>query len=119
MNHGEYKTMFELETYYWWFVARRKLLSEVVAGLGKNPDHAVLLDVGCGTGLNCAAFSNFGKVYGADSSPEALIFAGSHQMENLVLSRAEDLQFPNDIFDVLTALDILEHTDNDLIALKE
>lgn len=119
MNHAEYKTMFELETFYWWFVARRKLLSEVVSGLGKSPDRTALLDVGCGTGLNYSVLSKFGKVFGADSSPQALLFGRSRRVENLVLSKAEDLQFPNEMFDVVTALDVLEHTDNDLTALRE
>jgi SAM-dependent methyltransferase len=119
MNHAEYKTMFELETFYWWFVARRKLLSDVVAGLGGNPDTTVLLDVGCGTGLNYSVLSKFGKVFGADSSPQALSFGRSRGVENLVLSSAENLQFADETFDVLTALDVLEHTDNDLAALRE
>ena len=119
MKHAEYKTMFELETFYWWFVARRKLLSEVVSGLGRNPDRTALLDVGCGTGLNCSVLSKFGKVFGADPSPEALSFARSRQLENLLSSKAEDLQFPNEMFDVLTSLDVLEHTDDDLLALGE
>jgi SAM-dependent methyltransferase len=119
MNHAEYKTMFDFEMSYWWFVARRKLLCEVVADLGKDPDHATLLDVGCGTGLNCVVLSKFGKVFGTDSSSEALKFSCSRQIENLVLSRAEDLQFPDDTFDVVTALDVLEHTDNDQTALTE
>ena len=119
MNHGEYKTMFELETFYWWFVARRKLISEVVGGLGKDPEKAVLLDVGCGTGLNCSAFSKFGKVYGADMSEEALSFGRSRHIENLVLSPAENMRFPDATFHVLTALDVLEHTDDDLEVLRE
>ncbi|MGB9198683.1 MAG: class I SAM-dependent methyltransferase [Terriglobales bacterium] len=119
MNDAEYKTMFELESFYWWFVARRKLISEVVAGLGKSPDENLILDVGCGTGLNCAAFSKLGKTYGVDSSLRALEFARSRQTENLVLSKAEDLQFPAESFDVVTALDVLEHTDNDLATLQE
>jgi ubiquinone/menaquinone biosynthesis C-methylase UbiE len=119
VNDAEYKTMFEIETSYWWFVARRRLLSEVVAGLRRDPGKTVFLDVGCGTGLNCAVLSKFGKVFGADSSPQALAFGDSRHIENLVLSKAEDLQFPDEMFDVLTAMDVLEHTDNDLTALKE
>jgi 2-polyprenyl-3-methyl-5-hydroxy-6-metoxy-1,4-benzoquinol methylase len=119
MNHAEYKTMFDLETFYWWFVARRKLISEVVKSLGKDPESTVLLDVGCGTGLNCSELSKYGKAFGADMSAEALSFGRSRKIENLVLSKAEELQFADETFDVLTALDVLEHTDNDLTVLTE
>jgi ubiquinone/menaquinone biosynthesis C-methylase UbiE len=119
VNHAEYKTMFDLETFYWWFVARRKLLLEVMSDLGDIPESAALLDVGCGTGLNYSVLSKFGKVFGADPSTEALSFARSRGLEHLVLSRAEDLQFPNEMFDVITSMDVLEHTDNDLVSLQE
>ena len=119
MNHAEYKTMFELESLYWWFVARRRLLLDVVAEVCKGNHSAALLDVGCGTGLNLSVLSRFGTAYGIDSSPEALNLARERGVQNLVLSDAEALQFSDEKFDVLTALDVLEHTDNDLAALSE
>ncbi len=119
MNNAEYGTMFKLETFYWWFVARRKLLDDLIAGLRVTPEKTTFLDVGCGTGLNLSVLSRYGKVFGADTSPQALIFGASRGFHNLVLSNAECLDFDDSNFDVVTALDVLEHTDNDRCALKE
>lgn len=119
MNTAEYKTMYELESFYWWHVARRKLLTDLVAELNIPREKTLLLDVGCGTGLNHSVLSQFGEAYGADMSPEALAFSRARGVTNLVLSPVENLQFSNDKFDVITALDMLEHTDNDMVALKE
>lgn len=119
MYHDEYEQMYKLETFYWWFVARRKLICDVVAGLGKDPHDATLLDVGCGTGLNQETLARFGQVFGADSSEEALKFSRARNLENLVLSDAESLHFSNEMFDVVTALDVLEHVNDDLKALSE
>lgn len=119
MNNGEYRMMFELENFYWWFVGRRQLLVDLVSGLKLSPDGTALLDVGCGTGLNCKVLSKYGAVFGADCSSEAMMFCRSRELDNFVFSRAEHLRFIDSTFDVVTAMDVLEHTDDDLIALKE
>jgi ubiquinone/menaquinone biosynthesis C-methylase UbiE len=119
MYEREYERMYDLETFYWWFIARRKLIRDVVAGLHRQPDETTILDVGCGTGLNQEMLSKFGQVFGADSSEEAIRFSRKRNIENLVLSSAEALQFSDEMFDVVTALDVLEHVNDDLQALSE
>lgn len=119
MNAAEYGTMFELESFYWWFVARRKLLNDLMAELRTSPAKTKLLDVGCGTGLNLSVLAKYGTAFGADTSPDALKYGASRGYDSLVLSNAEKLDFDEASFDVVTALDVLEHTDNDCTALKE
>ena len=119
MNHCEYEQMYNLEAFYWWFVGRRKLLRDIIAGIGESPEKMTILDVGCGTGLNCETLSQFGRVFGADSSDQALNLSRKRNIDNLVLSNAEELDFANETFDVVTALDVLEHVDDDLQALAE
>lgn len=118
MNESEYEQMYNLESYYWWFVARRKLVRDFVRDC-KRPQPGVLLDVGCGTGLNCLMLSEFGSVKGTDRSEQALEFGRRRGIADLTQSDAEHLQFPDSTFDVLTALDVLEHVDDDLKALSE
>lgn len=119
MNHAEYKAMFDLESDYWWFVARRKLLTEVLERTIEKSTDTTLLDVGCGTGLNCILLSKFGKAFGVDSSAVALNLARSRGIANLTISKAEKLNFVDETFDVITAMDVLEHTDDDRVVLAE
>lgn len=119
MNELEYEQMYNLESFYWWFVARRKLLRDLIATERNLPANATILDVGCGTGLNHSVLSQFGRVFGADSSETALKFSRDRGVENLVMSDAENLQFADETFDLVTALDVLEHTNDDRAALAE
>ena len=119
MNDCEYEQMYQLEAFYWWFVARRKLIHDVVADGHNFPQDATILDIGCGTGLNNELLSEFGQVWGTDRSEHALNFSRKRGIENLVLSNAEDLQFADESFNLVTALDVLEHVDDDLQALSE
>lgn len=119
MYEHEYEAMFDLEDVYWWFVARRQLAVEVVrAELTRNPG-ARLLDVGCGTGANLEAFAAVTRVAGIDASADALEFCHRRGVVSVAGGAIERLPFADATFDIVTAMDVLEHTDDDLAALEE
>ncbi|HLG18014.1 MAG TPA: class I SAM-dependent methyltransferase [Blastocatellia bacterium] len=118
MNVSEYEEMYKLETFYWWFVARRKLLASIIKEISASGPSSIL-DVGCGTGINYSVLSKFGDAVSSDASEEAVEFSRRRGVTSLVRSRVESLSFASSSFDVITALDVLEHIDNDLAALEE
>ncbi|OYT73017.1 MAG: hypothetical protein CFK52_03125 [Chloracidobacterium sp. CP2_5A] len=123
MEHDEYRRMFDLEMTYWWFVGRRALVREWVAAAlqrqASPPGERRLLDAGCGTGGNLDMLRAFGFVAGADVSSEALRWSRRRGLSSLARCRVEQLCFADDTFDVVMALDMLEHVDDDLAALAE
>src|SRR5437016_14060430 len=119
MHEYEYGAMYELESSYWWYVARRALAVELLKDEIKQPAAARILDVGCGTGANLSAFDCLGQTTGIDSSMDALHFCQTRGIKTVTHSALEELPFAARTFDVVTALDVLEHTDDDLKALRE
>src|SRR5919198_3141081 len=119
MQDGEYEAMYRLENSYWWFVARRVLAEELLSTEINGRQSVRILDVGCGTGANLTAFARHGTTIGIDSSIDALSFCQTRGIQRLVLSPVEKLPFDDRTFHVVTALDVLEHTDDDLRALAE
>jgi SAM-dependent methyltransferase len=119
MYEHEYDAMYGLEDSYWWYVARRQLAVELLRDEIKRRSGARILDVGCGTGANLGAFDRLGQATGIDASIEALNFCRSRGMNTVAQSVIEELPFVPRTFDVVTALDVLEHTDDDLRALRE
>src|SRR5690349_6233207 len=111
MQNEEYARMYELEAFYWWFVARRKLLADCVREHLPESERPAIMDVGCGTGLNHTVLSRFGETYNMDVSELALDFCRKRGIHNLQAGSAEQITFPDEVFDVLTALDVLEHVD--------
>jgi SAM-dependent methyltransferase len=77
-----------------------------------------ILDVGCGTGANLEMLSQFGNAEGVDVSDDALEFC---RRKGLTVQKglAETLPYDDGSFDVTTALDVVEHLDDDLVGLKE
>ena len=111
--------MYELESSYWWYVARRLLAVELLRDEIKQQASARILDVGCGTGANLSAFDRLGQATGIDSSMDALHFCQTRGIKAVAHSAIEELPFAHRTFGVVTALDVLEHTDDDLKALRE
>ncbi len=116
----EYARNYAFETNYWWFVGRRALVVAALRPpLSARDRRARLLDVGCGTGYTLETLAGRADGFGADIAPEALAFCRQRGLDRLALAAAERLPYSDDSFDVLTALDVLEHLDDDLLALRE
>jgi SAM-dependent methyltransferase len=107
----------DLEETYWWFVGRRAILERVLRRFGKHGRVAV--DVGCGSGRNLQLLSSYADfVIGLDRSSTALELAASH---GLAAARADGRAVPlaSSSVDLLSSLDVLEHLDEDQLALEE
>ncbi|MFB3918333.1 MAG: methyltransferase domain-containing protein [Terriglobales bacterium] len=119
MERTEYRTMYDFENSYWWYVARRQLVYALLKKLKGNSKHRIIMDVGCGTGGNEPMLADFGKVTLADRSVDALSWCRKRGLQRLLASNLESLPLSSGSVDMITALDVLEHTDDDLSALKE
>ena len=119
MRPAELAKMFELEDTYWWFVARRELVRELLLQCRPKHADAAILDVGCGTGATLAAVDDLGAVLGIDRSPEALQFCQKRGLWRLIRATGEALPVAASSVDVVLALDLLEHIRDDGAAVGE
>jgi SAM-dependent methyltransferase len=125
MERHTYAIMYEVEGAHWWFAGRRRILESFVKeiaaklnseGLSEQPR---ILDVGCGTGANLEMLAVFGAAEGVDVSEDALAFCRARGLTNVRLGAAERLPYKDNSFDLVTALDVVEHLDDDATGLQE
>jgi SAM-dependent methyltransferase len=116
--YAEYR---KVEDVHWWFVGRRRILLQVLDRyIGRsNGDQRQILDVGCGTGTMLSHLAAYGKAQGIDIDEEAVGYCHERGLLDVRLGEAADLPFPDGSFDLVTALDVVEHLDDDAAALRE
>jgi SAM-dependent methyltransferase len=119
METQVYENTYRNEQSHWWFVGRRTVVLDRIEQIYKNQTNLKVLDVGCGTGLTMQYLRRYGTVTGVDLSPVALDFCRRRQHQSLVMAPLEKLPFAENSFDLVTALDIIEHLDDDVAGLKE
>lgn len=110
-----------MEDVHWWFVGRRRILLAILKrylGAGGTNGRKIL-DVGCGTGTMLTHLARFGEARGVDMDVEAVGYCHDRGLEQVTQSAADSLPFDKDTFDLVTALDVVEHIDDDLGALRE
>src|SRR5215207_1698571 len=122
MQQHTYAIMDRVEDSHWWFVGRRAILEMFLRSIVQSSKFKVqspkILDVGCGTGANLEMLSAFGDAEGVDVSGDALEFC---RRKGLTVQKglAEKLPYEDGSFDITTALDVVEHLDDDIAGLKE
>ena len=78
-----------------------------------------ILDVGCGTGALLREVEAFGNARGIDMSPEAIQYCQRRGLSNVQQGSITNIPFPDNCFDVVMALDVLEHVADDQNGLAE
>jgi SAM-dependent methyltransferase len=114
---------YELQTHqaedrHWWYRGRRTVLEGVIAGLGL-PDGARILDAGCGSGRNMVELARHGTVTGVELSETSVTLARERHAGEVIAGSVLEMPFPEDSFDFAVSLDVIEHLEDDLTALKE
>lgn len=126
MDTAQFQLHAAIEERHWWFTARRTILGRLVGQLLDNQqlraadrtaEKPLLIDVGCGTGANLAAFSNSFRCLGVDTSGEAIQLAKQRypQLEFLHGFAPDDLVDSIRAASVVTLNDVLEHVRDDFL----
>lgn len=118
MEIDAYRLMASHEAEHWWFVGRRAIIDALLDRIELPPD-ARVLEAGCGTGGNLYLLQDRGLVSAFDPHPAALDVARTRYPGLVIHDGAlpHDLPFPPGSFDLVAALDVLEHVDDDGAAL--
>jgi SAM-dependent methyltransferase len=120
MDERLMQTMLEADEHHWWYRGRRRVIRAELARLPVPPG-ATVLDAGCGSGRTLEELTDFGSVAGIELSPDAAAVArgrGSGAFD-VRIGRLEALPWEDSRFDLITCLDVIEHTPDDALALSE
>ena len=114
---------YELQTHraedrHWWYRGRRNVIERVIADL-RLPARARILDAGCGSGRNMIELARHGTVTGVELSDTSIDIARARGTGEVIGGSVLDMPFDGDSFDLSVCLDVIEHLEDDLNALRE
>jgi SAM-dependent methyltransferase len=114
---------YELQTHrvedrHWWYRGRRSVLETVIERL-RLPARARILDAGCGSGRNMVELARHGTVTGVELSPTSVAIARERHAGEVIEGSVLEMPFESASFDLAVSLDVIEHLQDDLGALRE
>jgi SAM-dependent methyltransferase len=115
VEEAEFQAILDHEDRHWWYRGRLRIVRREVEQLGL-PRGARILDAGCGSGRVLDELARFGDVVGVDLSPSAVAAAWARG-HSVAKARVEELPFDDATFDLVTCLDVIEHTPDDAVTL--
>ncbi|MDX1718277.1 MAG: class I SAM-dependent methyltransferase [Anderseniella sp.] len=118
MERDIYLRLDALQDSHWWFCARRDVIRETLKRICPDNRKVRILEAGCGTGGNLKMLSAFGDVAAFEPDREALVMAGAKGAYQLQQgSLPEGIPAYDGAFDMVVALDVLEHVERDVESL--
>ena len=114
-----YRIFFNIQKQHWWFVTKKDIILDTISRHHNLQPNSMILDIGCGSGLMLNALEDIALTSGMDMSNEAIqfskeIFAGSVKQGSLPYQ----VPYPASTFELITALDVIEHIDDDVASLE-
>jgi SAM-dependent methyltransferase len=122
MRESYYDEYFRLDDSNWFFVARRRILLGMIDrhfARSAAPGAPQILDFGCGTGLMLQHLERYGSPQGVDVDEQAIGFCRRRGLANVQLFDGRTLPFEDGSFSLVTSLDVFEHIEDDLGAMRE
>lgn len=118
MQTDEFEALVGYDDHHWWYAGRRRVLHAALGRLDLAQGVRVL-DAGCGTGRTMDDLRGYGEVHGFDLNPMGVEHAHARGHADVRVARVEDIPFPDAHFDLVTCLDVIEHTADDVASLRE
>lgn len=123
MQQDYYKEYYDLERNHWWFVAREKIISNFIKKLITDKylenKYLKILNVGCSTGRSSEYLSKFGNVVSIEYDKYCCEFTTEKTGLEIINGSITELPFQDKSFDLVCAFDVIEHVDDDQLAVFE
>jgi SAM-dependent methyltransferase len=118
MDQQLMKATLAVDDHHWWYRGRRRIIRAELDRL-PLPRLPQVLDAGCGSGRMLQELVGYGQVSGIELDRDAAVLARGRGLADVRVGRLEELPWATDTFDLITCLDVIEHTADDRLTLGE
>ena len=119
MDKNYYKEYYHLEREHWWFQARGKILLKHLKCVFQGQPNIRILNIGAATGRSSELLMQLGDVTSVEFDTDCYEFSRDFVKIPIVQGSILDLAFSDDTFDLVCAFDVIEHVEDDTLAVSE
>lgn len=125
MDKQYYKEYYKSEREHWFFRGRADIImahiESLVSEINNGTDRELkILNIGVATGRTSQLLNNYGVVKSVEFDQDCYDFT-KNNVEGLDLEMGSilDLQYENNSYDIVCAFDVIEHVEDDQLAVNE
>lgn len=123
MNKQYYQEYYQLERTHWWFQVRMNILKNQVRSYINNCSNPNtpkrILNIGAATGATSDMLSEYGEVVSVEYDKDCHQFLVEELNMPAIRASILDLPFDSNSFDIVCAFDVIEHVEDDQLAVNE
>jgi len=119
MKAEYYKEYYHLERKNWWFLARKQLLRQQIQLVFEGKKDIRILNVGAALGASTLMLQEFGTVTSLEYDKSCCDFVRDELGMDFINGSITELPFADASFDLVCAFDVVEHVQDDLLAIAE
>jgi SAM-dependent methyltransferase len=122
MSPDEYAKLDQVDREHWFYCGKRTIVQHWIDRYLSLSSSDLLVDAGCGTGTLLIEMASRCQVIGLDGYEESITRARPRVEAvggKVLIANLEQIDLPDGCAAVVTALDVLEHLDDDVAALHE
>ncbi|MEZ4902371.1 MAG: class I SAM-dependent methyltransferase [Spirosomataceae bacterium] len=120
MNQAYYKEYYHIERKHWWFLVRNQIIMSSLQKQLKGKRQLKVLNIGIATGRTSELLAAFGEVKSVEYDQACFEFV-KETLPNLDLVQGSILELPfeDQTYDLVCALDVIEHVEDHQLAVQE
>lgn len=120
MDKNYYTLYHQMEQQHWWFKARAAILESQVSAIAEKYNKPItILNIGVATGATTKMLEKFGNVISVEYDKDCCEFLKSNMGIEAINASMTALPFNNYTFDIVCAFDVIEHIEEDELAIRE